>query len=87
MVIEPSHYGDNLMGDYIRLSNLPQGFIVDAVKCLFKVNETDKQWNIPLYALLTDVVKRKYLVCATFALLESSLFFTEFAYNSTVNSV
>ncbi len=71
----------------IRLQDFPQGFVVNAVKCLSEVDEIDKHGNSPLNALLHDLLKSKYLICATSALPESGLFFTKFAVNRTVNSV
>lgn len=59
---------------------------MNAVKCLFKVEEIDKQGKIPLHTLLHDVSKSKYLIYAPSALSETSLFLTELVVDGTVNS-
>lgn len=87
LVIEPPYYWDYLIKDTIWLQDLPQGFALNAVKRLLEVDEIDEQGNIPICALLYDVSKTKYMIYAPSAPSETSLFFTEFVVNGTINSV
>ena len=87
MLVKPLYYSYNLMRDSIGLQDLPQGFAVDAIKCLLEVDEIDIQGHIPLDALLNDVAECKYVVDTSSAPSKTGLLFTEFVVNGIFYSV
>ena len=63
----------NVWRDTIRQNDAPEAVTVNAVKCLFEVDEVDVQTSLPFSALLNDVPKGEYVVNTTSSFSKASL--------------